>query len=286
MLHQNIHKTTKKTLNIAGKLLDLSLPRIMGVLNITPDSFYANSRTMALEDILQKARQMADDGATFIDIGGYSTRPNADDVPEEVELERVLPAIEALKKHLPAIVISVDTFRANVARQAVAAGAGMLNDVSGGTLDAAMFETVAQLGVPYVLMHLRGNPKTMTQLNHYQELTTEVIAELQTQMFKLQQLGSIDIMIDPGFGFAKNASQNFELLSQLENLEILERPILVGVSRKSMIWRTLQIQPDEALNGTTVLNTVALLKGASILRVHDVRQAVEAVKLVQLLKNN
>ena len=286
MLHQNIHKTTKKTLNIAGKLLDLSLPRIMGVLNITPDSFYANSRTMALEDILQKARQMADDGATFIDIGGYSTRPNADDVPEAVELERVLPAIEALKKHLPAIVISVDTFRANVARQAVAAGAGMLNDVSGGTLDAAMFETVAQLGVPYVLMHLRGNPKTMTQLNHYQELTTEVIAELQTQMFKLQQLGSIDIMIDPGFGFAKNASQNFELLSQLENLEILERPILVGVSRKSMIWRTLQIQPDEALNGTTVLNTVALLKGASILRVHDVRQAVEAVKLVQLLKNN
>ena len=286
MLHQNIHKTTKKTLNIAGKLLDLSLPRIMGVLNITPDSFYANSRTMALEDILQKARQMADDGATFIDIGGYSTRPNADDVPEEVELERVLPAIEALKKHLPAIVISVDTFRANVARQAVAAGAGMLNDVSGGTLDAAMFETVAQLGVPYVLMHLRGNPKTMTQLNHYQDLTTEVIAELQTQMFKLQQLGSIDIMIDPGFGFAKNASQNFELLSQLENLEILERPILVGVSRKSMIWRTLQIQPDEALNGTTVLNTVALLKGASILRVHDVRQAVEAVKLVQLLKNN
>ena len=286
MLHQNIHKTTKKTLNIAGKLLDLSLPRIMGVLNITPDSFYANSRTMALEDILQKARQMADDGATFIDIGGYSTRPNADDVPEEVELERVLPAIEALKKHLPAIVISVDTFRANVARQAVAAGAGMINDVSGGTLDAAMFETVAQLGVPYVLMHLRGNPKTMTQLNHYQELTTEVIAELQTQMFKLQQLGSIDIMIDPGFGFAKNASQNFELLSQLENLEILERPILVGVSRKSMIWRTLQIQPDEALNGTTVLNTVALLKGASILRVHDVRQAVEAVKLVQLLKNN
>ena len=286
MLHQNIHKTTKKTLNIAGKLLDLSLPRIMGVLNITPDSFYANSRTMALEDILQKARQMADDGATFIDIGGYSTRPNADDVPGAVELERVLPAIEALKKHLPDVVISVDTFRANVARQAVAAGAGMINDVSGGTLDAAMFETVAQLGVPYVLMHLRGNPKTMTQLNHYQELTTEVIAELQTQMFKLQQLGSIDIMIDPGFGFAKNANQNFELLSQLENLEILERPILVGISRKSMIWRTLQIQPDEALNGTTVLNTVALLKGASILRVHDVRQAVEAVKLVQLLKNN
>ena len=286
MLHQNIHKTTKKTLNIAGKLLDLSLPRIMGVLNITPDSFYANSRTMALEDILQKARQMADDGATFIDIGGYSTRPNADDVPEAVELERVLPAIEALKKHLPAIVISVDTFRANVARQAVAAGASIINDVSGGTLDAAMFETVAQLGVPYVLMHLRGNPKTMTQLNHYQELTTEVIAELQTQMFKLQQLGSIDIMIDPGFGFAKNANQNFELLSQLENLEILERPILVGISRKSMIWRTLQIQPDETLNGTTVLNTVALLKGASILRVHDVRQAVEAVKLVQLLKNN
>ena len=168
----------------------------------------------------------------------------------------------------------------------MAAGAGIVNDVSGGTLDDVMFETVAQLGVPYVLMHLRGNPKIMSQLNHYQELTTEIIQELQTQLFKLQQFGTKDIIIDPGFGFAKNADQNFEMLNHLEHFMLLDRPVLVGISRKSMIWKTLQVQPNEALNGTTVLNTVALLKDADILRVHDVRQAVEAVKLVQKIKNN
>lgn len=282
---ENKHKITKKTLNVAGKLLDLSTPRVMGVLNITPDSFYEGSRFDVSADILQKAYQMVEEGATFIDVGGYSTRPNAADVPESVELERVLPVVELLKKHLPDVIVSIDTFRANVARQAVEAGAGVINDVSGGTLDAAMFDTVAKLGVPYVLMHLRGNPQTMAQLNHYQDLTAEVIQELQAQLYKLQQLGAKDIVVDPGFGFAKNIDQNFEMLNQLEAFELLERPVLVGISRKSMIWRTLQIEPAEALNGTSVLNTVALLKGAAILRVHDVRQATEAIKLVQQLKN-
>ncbi len=282
---ENKYKITKKTLNVAGKLLDLSTPRVMGVLNITPDSFYEGSRFDVSADMLQKAYQMVEEGATFIDVGGYSTRPNAADVPESVELERVLPVVELLKKHLPDAIVSIDTFRANVARQAVEAGAGVINDVSGGTLDADMFDTVAKLGVPYVLMHLRGNPQTMAQLNHYQDLTAEVIQELQAQLYKLQQLGAKDIVVDPGFGFAKNIDQNFEMLNQLEAFELLERPVLVGISRKSMIWRTLQIEAAEALNGTSVLNTVALLKGAAILRVHDVRQATEAIKLVQQLKN-
>jgi len=273
----------KKTLNIAGKLLDLSVPQVMGILNITPDSFYEGSRFGQAAHAVARAAQMQTEGATFLDIGGHSTRPGAGGVSETQELDRVLPVVEAINQQLPHLVISIDTFRANVARQAVAAGAHIINDISGGNLDSTMFETVANLGVPYVLMHSRGTPQTMQQLTDYAHLVSDVIRELQEKIARLRALGVKDVLIDPGFGFAKTATQNFELLQQLEAFHALDCPLLVGVSRKSMIWRTLGITADQALNGTTVLNTVALSKGAQILRVHDVRQAAEAIELLQKL---
>ncbi len=256
----------------------------MGILNVTPDSFFAGSRVNndrgTTNEVVDRAGQMLRDGATFLDIGGYSTRPGAPDISPGEESDRVLPAIEAIFCTWPDALISVDTFRADVARQAVEAGACMVNDVAGGTLDHAMFQTVAELGVPYVLMHLRGTPQTMQSLAKYDNLVTEVIDELGNQLAKLRALGHKDVILDPGFGFAKTPAHNFALLNQLESFRLFSEPLLVGISRKSTIWRTLGITADEALNGTTVLNTVALLKGASILRVHDVREAVEAVTLV------
>jgi dihydropteroate synthase len=272
----------KTTLSCAGKLVDLSTPAVMGILNLTPDSFYAGSRVGSAE-LLRQAERMLRDGATFLDLGGYSTRPGADEVPPDEELSRVVPALEALHQAFPDALLSIDTFRAQVAREAVGAGAVLVNDISGGTLDEAMFETVAALGVPYVLMHSRGTPQTMSGLTQYTDVVTDVIAELHPRLHRLRQLGIKDILLDPGFGFAKTTEQNYRLLANLPALRIFERPLLVGVSRKGMIWKTLGTSPTEALNGTTVLNTAALLGGAQLLRVHDVREAVEAVKLCSVL---
>lgn len=274
----------KKTLNIGGKLLDLTTPQVMGILNITPDSFYSESRVPQLEDAYRKAERMLLEGASILDLGGHSTRPGADAVSEEEESRRILPVVEMLRKNFPNAVLSIDTFRASVARRAVEAGAHIINDIAGGNLDPLMFETVATLKVPYILMHSRGTPQTMKDLNQYDDLVTDVMRELQVKTDRLQQLGVKDIVADMGFGFAKNADQNYILLNALKSFQMLNVPILAGVSRKSMIWRKLDITPDKSLNGTTVLNTVALLNGASILRVHDVKEAVEAVKLVGLLR--
>jgi len=272
-------KVTKKTLNLRGKILDLSTPAVMGILNLTTDSFYGGSRLDSTEAAVERAGTMLDAGAAFLDLGGYSTRPGAAEVSPAEEADRVLPALEAIGAAFPDARLSIDTFRASVARQAVEAGAVMVNDVAGGTLDAEMFATVAALDVPYVLMHLRGTPQTMQQYTRYQDLVPDVLFELQQQLSLLRALGHKDVIVDPGFGFAKTPAQNFQLLNQLDAFQAFEAPLLVGLSRKSTIWRTLNITPEEALNGTTVLNTVALLKGASILRVHDVREAVEAVEL-------
>ncbi|GAA4414148.1 dihydropteroate synthase [Nibrella viscosa] len=277
-------KVTKKTLNCRGKLVDLRPAAVMGILNLTPDSFYSGSRVITAEQAVVTAERMLAEGATFLDVGGYSTRPGAADISAGEEADRVLPVIEAILDRFPDALLSVDTFRASVARQAVEAGACLVNDVSGGGLDPAMFQTVAELGVPYVLMHMRGTPQTMAQLTQYQDVVTDVIDELQTPLAALRALGQTDIVLDPGFGFAKVPTQNFQLLNHLEAFQVFDEPLLVGLSRKSTIWRTLNITPEEALNGTTVLNTVALLKGASILRVHDVKEAVEAVRLLQQLQ--
>lgn len=273
----------RHTLNCRGRLVDLTVPAVMGILNVTPDSFFTGSR-VAIEKAVETAQKMLADGATFLDVGGYSTRPGATDVSPAEEADRVLPVIDAILANFPNALISIDTFRASVARQAVNAGACLINDVSGGTLDLAMFATVASLpGVPYVLMHLRGTPQTMQSLAIYEDVVREVIDELAGQLAALRALGVNDIILDPGFGFAKTPAQNFDLLSNLDAFRLFDEPILVGISRKTTIWKTLGITADEALNGTTVLNTIALLKGAAILRVHDVREAVEAVKLTQQL---
>jgi dihydropteroate synthase len=271
-------------INLNQTLLDLTKPRIMGILNITPDSFYEGSRFTDLSKILSQTEKMLSAGATFLDIGGHSTRPGATPVSEDEELKRVLPVVEAIIHNFPEALISIDTFRASVAQQCVEAGAVMVNDVSGGILDDKMFETVAKLNVPYVLMHSRGTPETMNQLTDYQDLITDVLDDLQRKIYQLRQLGQKDIIIDLGFGFAKTADQNYVLLNHLEDFKLLDCAMLVGVSRKSMIWRKLNISPNDSLNGTTVLNTVALMKGANILRVHDVQEAMEAVFLVKQLK--
>ncbi|MEZ4904272.1 MAG: dihydropteroate synthase [Spirosomataceae bacterium] len=273
----------KKTLNIGGRLLDLSIPQVMGILNITPDSFFSGSRAMQMDDVYKKSERMLSEGASILDVGGHSTRPGAEAVSENEELKRVLPVVAMLRKRFPEAIISIDTFRSIVAKQAVAAGAHIINDIAGGNLDPKMFEIVATLQVPYILMHSRGTPQTMKDLNQYDDLVTDVLRELQAKIYQLHQLGIKDIVADLGFGFAKNADQNYLLLRQLKDFHVLDVPLLVGVSRKSMIWRTLDITPEQSLNGTTVLNTVALLNGAAILRVHDVKEALEAIKLVKLL---
>jgi dihydropteroate synthase len=270
-------------INLKQTLLDLTKPRIMGILNITPDSFYEGSRFTDLSKILTQTEKMLSAGATFLDIGGHSTRPGAMPVSEDEELKRVLPVVEAIIHNFPEALISIDTFRSSVASECVKAGAVMVNDVSGGDLDDKMFETVAKLNVPYVLMHSRGTPETMNQMTDYQDLVTDVLDDLQRKIYQLRQLGQKDIIIDLGFGFAKTADQNYVLLNHLEDFKILGCPMLVGVSRKSMIWRKLKISPNDSLNGSTVLNTVALMKGANILRVHDVQEAIEAVFLLNEL---
>lgn len=251
----------------------------MGILNLTPDSFYAGSRLTHESEVLQRASQMVKEGADLLDIGGYSTRPGAAGVTEKEEARRVLPAIRLLAEKFPQVPLSIDTFRSTIARQAVDAGATLVNDVSGGEMDSRMFETVADLAVPYILMHMRGTPETMTSLAVYEDLAKEVMDYFHTKLHRLRSLGIRDIVIDPGFGFAKTVEHNFELLQKLQYFQILGLPILAGLSRKSMIWRTLTTGPEEALNGTTALNMVALIKGASILRVHDVKEALECIQL-------
>lgn len=261
--------------------MDLSQPRIMGILNVTPDSFFDGKKYNDEATILNQVEKMLSEGADIIDVGGYSTRPHAADISVDEEMNRVLPAIKSILKKLPEVVLSIDTFRSAVAAKAVEAGAVMINDVSGGQFDDKMFSTVASLNVPYVLMHMRGTPQTMTQQTDYDNLVKDIIDYFHPRVFQLQNLGVKDIILDVGFGFAKTVEQNFELLNRLEQFQAFGKVIMAGLSRKSMIWRTLETNPEGALNGTSVLNTIALLKGASILRVHDVRQAKETITLVQ-----
>lgn len=272
-------QVSKKTLNIRGTLLDLSTPLVMGIMNITPDSFYAGSRVASSDQIVEKAGEMVSEGAGMLDIGGYSTRPGAREVSAQEEGDRIESAVEPLAKYFPDLIISVDTFRAEVAERGIGKGAHIINDVSGGTLDDAMFEAVARLRVPYILMHMRGTPQTMNQLTTYERLIPDILRDLRQKVAMLQSKGVADLIIDPGFGFAKTIAQNFQLIRGLEQFKLLGYPVLVGISRKTTIYKTLNISPEEALNGTTVLNTLALERGASILRVHDVKPAVEAVKL-------
>lgn len=273
-------------MNIRGRLIDLNMPKVMGILNVTPDSFYDGNRYTTEASISRQVEKMVNDGVTFIDVGAYSSRPGAEDVPQDEETNRAVEAIRIITKNFPNAFISIDTFRSEVARIAVQEGACLVNDISGGALDQQMFSTVAKLKVPYILMHMRGNPKTMSKQTEYANILKEMVDYFHLKVSQLHQLGVKDIIIDPGFGFSKTALQNFELLSHLEHFKILNRALLVGLSRKSMIWKSLQTKPEDALNGTTSLNTIALMKGASILRVHDVKEAVEVVKLVSALKGN
>ncbi|WP_285010668.1 dihydropteroate synthase [Pedobacter faecalis] len=274
----------KRTLNIRGRLVDLSTPAVMGILNLTPDSFYGESRVTTVEQALLRTEAFVNEGASFIDIGAYSSRPGAVDVHSDEEVSRLTPVVEAIVKRFPDVVISVDTFRSKVAREAVQAGAHLVNDISAGDLDEAMFATVADLKVPYIIMHMRGNPQTMQTLTDYKDLNLELIDYFSARIAKLKSLGVNDIMIDPGFGFAKTTDQNYELLNRLEDLHIFGLPLLVGVSRKGMIYKLLGGSAGEALNGTTVVNTIALLKGATILRVHDVKAASECIAIVKNMK--
>lgn len=272
------------TLNVKGKLLDLSKPIVMGVLNITPDSFFEGSRTQTENEIILKAEKMLAEGADILDLGAYSSRPDADNISVEEEEGRLLPALRAIVKMFPDAIISVDTFRASIAEKAIQNGAHIINDISGGTLDDKMYETVGRLNVPYVLMHIKGTPQTMKNLNQYDHMLQEICYYFSEKIAALKKAGVKDIILDPGFGFAKNIEQNFQLLNKLSDFRIFELPILVGLSRKSMVWKTLKIEPEEALNGTTILNTIAILNGASILRVHDVKEAKEVFKLINHLK--
>ena len=272
------------TINCKGNLIDLSTPKVMGILNCTPDSFFDGGKYKSESDILFQVEKMLKEGATFIDIGAYSSKPGADFVSEEEELQRLLPIIDLVLKHFPKTLISVDTFRSNVAQKAVENGGAIVNDISAGMLDENMLETVAKLQVPYVMMHMKGNPQTMQSLANYEDIVKEMMLYFSERINKARSFGLNDIIIDPGFGFAKTVEQNYEVLQKLDYFNILELPILVGVSRKSMIYKTLDNSPQEALNGTSVLNTIALQKGANILRVHDVKEAVECVALVEKLK--
>ncbi len=268
------------TLNCKGRLLTLRQPVVMGIINTTPDSFYSGSRQPAVDDALKQAERMLQEGATLLDLGGQSTRPGQQQVDAATEASRVLPVIEAIHQRFPEAYISVDTYFASVAAGAVAAGACMVNDVSGGSLDAAMLDTVASLQVPYICMHMRGTPENMQQQTQYTHVTQEVLDFFIRQTAACHSAGIADVIIDPGFCFAKTGEQNFQLLREMEAFSILGLPILIGVSRKSIVQKTLGVNSAGALNGTTVLHTLALLKGASILRVHDVKEAIEAIKLV------
>lgn len=274
-------------INTGGKLLDLEIPKVMGVINITPDSFYKGSRYNTDEEILRVAAKMMEDGADILDVGGYSSRPKAKDISMEEESNRVLKAIKLINRELPQAIISVDTFRADVAREAVVeCGALMINDISGGDADSKMFIIVENLNVPYIMMHMKGDPRTMQDNPVYEDVVADILKWFGKRIFELKSAGVKDIIIDPGFGFGKTIDHNFELLKRLGDFSIAGLPVLVGVSRKSMIWKTLNITADEALNGTTAINAIALVNGADILRVHDVKEAVQTIKLIVKIKNS
>ncbi len=271
------------TINCKGQLIDLSTPKVMGVLNVTPDSFFDRGVHKNINDVLKHVEHMLNAGATFIDIGAYSSRPNADDVSETEELKRIIPIVNTVIKHFPEALISIDTFRSRIAKETINAGAALINDISAGALDENMLKTIAQLHVPYIMMHMRGTPKTMQTLTTYDDLVKDVIYYFSKRIANAHQLGIKDIIIDPGFGFAKTLDQNYKLLNNLELLNIIDKPILAGVSRKSMIYKKLNTTAQHALNGTTVLNTIALQKGAKILRVHDVKEAKDCITLINAL---
>lgn len=270
------------TINVGGKLMDLGEPQVMGILNVTPDSFYSASRKNTEQEIADRVQAILAEGGSMIDIGAYSSRPGADDVSAEEEMNRLRGGLKILRDIAPDAVVSVDTFRADVAKMCVEEyDVQIINDISGGELDARMFDTVAALGVPYILMHMKGDPQTMQNGPHYDDLLAEMLRYFGSKVQQLHELGVKDVILDPGFGFAKTLEHNYELMNRMQDLQVLELPMLVGISRKSMIYRLLGTSPEEALNGTSVLNTLALLKGASILRVHDVKAAVEVVQIVK-----
>jgi dihydropteroate synthase len=274
-------------INVRGNLIDLSVPKVMGIINVTPDSFYKGSRVTTEDEIIKSALHMIEDGADILDVGGYSSRPGAAEVRPDEERSRVINALKLISRELPDAVISIDTFRSEIAMEAVLEyGAGVINDISGGDADKKMFSVVEKIQVPYIMMHMQGVPGTMQENPVYDDIVADILRWFGERIFRLQSMGVNDIIIDPGFGFGKTTAHNFRMLRYLGDFSIVGLPLLVGFSRKSMIWKTLGITPDEALNGTSVLNTVALMNGADILRVHDVKEAVQAVKLVEKLKNS
>lgn len=276
---QNTFFQKKLTINVRGKLIDLSTPKVMGIINLTPDSFFEGSRKTTVDDALRQAGKMLQEGADFLDLGAYSSRPGADDISIQEETDRLLPVVEAIIKEFGDAIISIDTFRSAVAEAAIKAGAHIINDISGGQLDENMFATVARLRVPYILMHMKGNPKTMVQQAQYDDVFIEVLDYFARRYAQLKQLGVHDVIIDPGFGFAKTHEQGYELMRKMQGFDVLQLPVLVGVSRKRMIYGLNGGTAADALNGTTALHTIALTKGANILRVHDVKEAVEDIQI-------
>ena len=272
-------------INVKGQLMDLSQPKVMGILNVTPDSFYAESRLQTETEIILRLQEMENEGASIMDIGAYSSRPNAQHISIEEEMERLRNCLTLVNKECPNAIVSIDTFRADIAKMCVEEyGAAMINDISAGNMDKQMFATIAQLGVPYIIMHMQGTPQDMQSAPHYDNLLKEVFYYFSEKISKLRDLGVKDIILDPGFGFGKTLEHNYQLMNHLEEFSTFELPLLVGISRKSMIYKLLGTSPEEALNGTTALNTISLLKGANILRVHDVKAAVEAVNIVEKMK--
>ena len=275
----------KRTIQLNGQLIRLDQPVVMGILNLTPDSFYDGGRYQSEKDVLLRAEEILEQGGLIIDVGAISTRPGAAAVSTEEEISRLLPSVKAIRSHFPKVLLSVDSYRSEVITRVVGETGGcIVNDISGGMLDDKMFETVARLGIPYILMHMQGTPQTMQQNPSYQDVVKDILLELSEKVNTLKLMGVNDIIVDPGFGFGKNLEHNYELLNRLDSFRLFELPLLVGLSRKTMIWKLLGIMPDASLNGTTVLNTLALMGGADILRVHDVREAVETIRLVSKLK--
>lgn len=279
--------TLTKYININGQLMDLSHPQVMGILNVTPDSFYAQSRQQTEEGILSRVHQILEEGGNIIDIGAYSSRPNADHISTEEETKRLRHALNLIIREYPQAVLSVDTFRADIARMCVEEyGVAIINDISAGNMDAQMFSTIARLGVPYILMHMQGTPQNMQQHPHYEHIVQEVLYYFSEKVQQLRDLGAKDLILDPGFGFGKTLEHNYELLNQLEEFQIFNLPLLVGVSRKSMIYKLLGGGPEDALNGTTAIHAISLQKGANILRVHDVKAATEVVRIMAAMQKN
>lgn len=280
-----MEETFARYINVNGQLMDLSQPRVMGILNITPDSFYADSRKQTEKDIIARIHQILDEGGDFIDIGAYSSRQDASDVSPKEEMERLKYGLEILRNECPEAVVSVDTFRADVAKMCVEEyGIALINDIAAGQMDPEMFSTIAQLKVPYIMMHMQGTPQNMQKNPHYDNPVKEIILYFAEKIEKLRASGVKDLIIDPGFGFGKTLAHNYEILDKLEELQMFQLPILIGVSRKSMVYKLLGEGPEDALNGTTALHAIALMKGARILRVHDVKAATETVRIFQALK--